>query len=154
MMGVAWIPQPIKPPGLCRSCKCRYASSSLALEVDTFVDEGPRSLPMHDSDFSDSTPTSLDFAAMAIQQGRDRGLPDYNTMREAYGLRKHTYVSIGKISRLPCSVHIPQGDVSLQCAFGKLFSLHSKMPTSKCAHVYMQRLQHDIYQPPHGGKTA
>lgn len=68
----------------------KYASSSHALEVDTFVDEGPRSLPMHDSDFSDSTPTSLDFAAMAIQQGRDRGLPDYNTMREAYGLRKHT----------------------------------------------------------------
>ena len=35
----------------------------------------------------------LDWAAFSIQRGREQGLPDYNSLREAYGLRQKPYVA-------------------------------------------------------------
>jgi peroxidase len=56
--------------------------------VGTLVDESLRSFQLSNASFANVT--AFDFAAINIQRGRDHGLPDYNTMREAYGLPKHT----------------------------------------------------------------
>ena len=53
-----------------------------ANEVDLLVEEGLRSWTFPNS----GLPTGFDLMAQAIQQGRDHGIPDYNTLRKAFGL--------------------------------------------------------------------
>jgi peroxidase len=69
----------------------RFLGTSRALEVDVFVSEGRRSFlyPFQDSLRGVA---GLDWAAFSIQRGREQGLPDYNSLREAYGLRRRPYV--------------------------------------------------------------
>ena len=53
-----------------------------AQEVDTLMSDGVRN-------FLFGTETSgLDLTSINIQRGRDHGLPDYNTARHAYGLKR------------------------------------------------------------------
>ena len=65
------------------------ASTTVMQEIDNEVVDDIR-------DFLFGSPTSgflLDLASLNIQRGRDHGLPDYNTMRESYGLAKYTAIS-------------------------------------------------------------
>ena len=66
----------------------RYLTTNRANEVDAWVEEDLRN-------FLFVTPGKtfgLDLAAFNIQRGRDHGLPDYNTLRAAFGLTKYKYV--------------------------------------------------------------
>ena len=56
-----------------------------SMEVDNFIVEDLRSfLFIHPGNVA-----GLDLASFNIQRGREHGLPDYNSLREAYGLPKH-----------------------------------------------------------------
>lgn len=70
----------------------RFLGTSRADEIDTLIEEDLRS---HLSVSAGLPPTavSIDLAALNIQRGRDHGLPDYNTMRSAFGLDKLKWVS-------------------------------------------------------------
>jgi len=58
------------------------ASNNVQREIDVHVDEALRTRL-----FAPHAPgVMLDLAALNMQRGRDHGLPDYNTMRVAYGL--------------------------------------------------------------------
>ncbi len=64
------------------------AATTTMQEIDNEVIDDIR-------DFLFGPPTGgnlLDLASLNIQRGRDHGLPDYNTMREAYGLTKYTSI--------------------------------------------------------------
>ncbi len=63
----------------------RGMSQGLAETVDTFIVEDVRSFL-----FGPPGAGGLDLVSLNIQRGRDHGLPDYNTVREAYGLLKVT----------------------------------------------------------------
>ena len=70
----------------------RFLGTSRADEIDTLVEEDLRS---HLSVSAGLPPTavSIDLAALIIQRGRDHGLPDYNTMRSAFGFDKLKWVT-------------------------------------------------------------
>ena len=60
-------------------------STEPAQQIDTRIVEDVRSFLM-----LEGVPGGLDLAAINIQRGRDHGLPDYNSVREAYGLPRLT----------------------------------------------------------------
>lgn len=64
----------------------RGCTQNIMKEVDNFIVGALRSNLFGPPD--PTTKTMLDLAALNIQRGRDHGLPDYNTLRRAYGLRK------------------------------------------------------------------
>ncbi len=61
----------------------RGLASGYASELDTKVVDGMRNFL-----FGPPGAGGLDLASLNIQRGRDHGLPDYNTLREAYGLSR------------------------------------------------------------------
>ncbi len=52
-------------------------------EIDTRIVDGVRNFL-----FAPDGQMGLDLGALNVQRGRDHGLPDYNTLREAYGLER------------------------------------------------------------------
>jgi peroxidase len=63
----------------------KYLASDNAQEIDTIVVDDVRNFL-----FGKPGQGGFDLAAMNIQRGRDHGLADYNTVREAYGLTRIT----------------------------------------------------------------
>ncbi len=66
----------------------KYAASTLAQEDDNQIVDGLRNFL-----FGDPGQGGLDLASLNIQRGRDHGLADYNTVRQAYGLSPVTEFS-------------------------------------------------------------
>ena len=66
----------------------KYLASDKAQEVDTQLVEGLRNFL-----FGPPGAGGFDLASLNIQRGRDHGLPDYNSVRAAYGLPRVTSVS-------------------------------------------------------------
>ena len=62
----------------------RYLATARSLEVDVHITEDLRSMLF----VNPGKVTGLDLSVFNIQRGRDHGLPDYNSMREAYGLSR------------------------------------------------------------------
>lgn len=63
----------------------KYAASTQAQEVDNQIVDGLRNFL-----FGQPGQGGLDLASLNIQRGRDHGLADYNSVREAYGLERVT----------------------------------------------------------------
>ena len=72
----------------------KYLASDRAQEMDAVVIDDVRNFL-----FGAPGQGGFDLAALNIQRGRDHGLPDYNTVREAYGLPRVT--SFAQISATP-----------------------------------------------------
>ena len=66
----------------------RGLAASHAEAIDTFIIDDVRNFL-----FGPPGAGGFDLASLNIQRGRDHGLPDYNTAREAYGLTKVTSFS-------------------------------------------------------------
>ncbi len=76
-------PDLIKQYGIDLILKGRASDNSE--EIDTMIVDGLRNLL-----FGDPGMGGADLASFNIQRGRDHGLPDYNTLRAAYGLPRVT----------------------------------------------------------------
>ena len=63
----------------------KYLASDNAQEIDTMVVDDVRNFL-----FGEPGQGGFDLASLNIQRGRDHGLPDYNTVRQAYGLARVT----------------------------------------------------------------
>lgn len=63
----------------------KYLASDKAEEIDTRVVDDVRNFL-----FGPPGAGGLDLASLNIQRGRDHGIPDYNSLRAAYGLKKVT----------------------------------------------------------------
>ena len=63
--------------------------------------------------FGEPAAGGFDLAALNIQRGRDHGLPDYNTMRAAYGLPKATtFAQISSDPAIQAGLQSLYGDVN------------------------------------------
>lgn len=68
----------------------KYLASDKAEELDTRVVDDVRNFL-----FGQPGQGGFDLAALNIQRGRDNGIPDYNSLRAAYGLQKvHSFAEI------------------------------------------------------------
>ncbi len=74
-------PSVLLQPGTSVDNILKYLAADNAQEVDNQVEDAFRNLL-----FDPSNTAGLDLYAIDIQRGRDLGLPDYNTVRAAYGL--------------------------------------------------------------------
>lgn len=63
----------------------KYAASSQSQEIDGYLVDSVRNFL-----FGEPGQGGLDLASLNIQRGRDHGLSDYNSVREAYGLERVT----------------------------------------------------------------
>ncbi len=85
--------------------------STRANEFDTRVEEVLRTWTFPNS----GVKQGFDFAAQAIQMGRDHGIPDYNTLRAAYGLPRVKCVPVPQAPlwqwqwqwHCPCTTSVP-----------------------------------------------
>lgn len=75
-----------------------------AQRFDCKMDDDFRNLPLTDSG---STFKGIDFASILIQRGRERGLPDYNTIRSDFNLPE--YDSFKQICRDPSEAGVLEG---------------------------------------------
>lgn len=78
------VPGLIKRDGI--ACYLAGAATQHMQQLDTKTIEALRSLLFHRE--ADQMSMFMDLAALNIQRGRDHGLPDYNTCRQAYGLKR------------------------------------------------------------------
>eukprot|EP01027_Heterolobosea_sp_BB2_P022124 GEZU01032541.1.p1 GENE.GEZU01032541.1~~GEZU01032541.1.p1 ORF type:complete len:600 (-),score=217.02 GEZU01032541.1:70-1869(-) len=86
------------------------AVSELADEVDNFYEEDFRSYGTG-TPFHPTTP-ALDIAAASIQRDRDFGFPNYNVMRELFGLpRKQSFAEIHSDPQIQAILKQLYGDV-------------------------------------------
>ncbi len=77
-------------------------------EIDMHMVDGVRNFL-----FGDPIPGGFDLASLNIQRGRDHGIPDYNTVREAFGLApKASFDQISSDPEVAAGLQAMYGDVN------------------------------------------
>ncbi len=85
----------------------KYLASDNAQEIDTIVVDDVRNFL-----FGEPGQGGFDLASLNIQRGRDHGIADYNTVREAYGLERVTsFEQITSDKKLQASLAATYGNV-------------------------------------------